>query len=378
MLTLKGKYNSANIFIDEIDQETTSQIYKMLNHPAFQNTYIAIMPDCHAGKGSVIGFTMKMNNYIIPNVVGVDGACGMLSYRFKKKELDLQSIDEWLKVKIPTGYNIYSNDIVVDRLSSSFKEELQEWCKKIDFNYQKALRSVASLGAGNHFCEIGEDEEGYLWATIHSGSRGFGKAIADYYQQKAKQNLIDNFLGNEPGFKGLEWLIVNSPIGKEYLNAMEFVRKYAQTNRVQMMEWIVQRLGDPVHKIESLHNYIGEDGIIRKGATPAYEGQEIILPFTMKDGLIIGVGKGSKKYNFSAPHGAGRILSRSKAKETLDVDTFIKEMKNAGVYTTTANESTLDEAPAAYKDKQVILDNIKETMDILHFVKPLYNLKASS
>ncbi|NLY91574.1 MAG: RtcB family protein [Firmicutes bacterium] len=369
MLTLKGQYNSAHIMIDEIDDTTRAQIQTLLDHPAFADTYIAIMPDCHAGKGAVIGFTMNLNDYIIPNIVGVDLGCGVLAARFEVDAVDLTAFDLFIKKNIPAGFSIHKK--------AKVKEDptLRYWTKVIGMDYGKALRSIGTLGGGNHFIEVGKDSKNNTWVTIHSGSRNFGLRIANYFQSKAWKNLERNYSGKH--YKDLEFLLVNSEDGQDYLNAARFAQSYAALNRATMLKEISRFFGaDPREVIESVHNFIGDDNIIRKGATPARKGERVIIPFNMRDGLALCTGKGSAKYNYSAPHGAGRILSRTKAKQILSVDDFAKDMKKAGVFTTTATKETIDEAPDAYKDKELIIRNISETVAINDFVKPIYNFKA--
>ncbi|HEY8392301.1 MAG TPA: RtcB family protein [Capillibacterium sp.] len=369
MLTLKGQYNSAHIMIDEIDDTTRAQVQTLLDHPAFADTYIAIMPDCHAGKGAVIGFTMKLNDYIIPNIVGVDLGCGVLAARFEVDGLDLAAFDRFIKKNIPAGFSIHKKAKVKD------DPALRYWTDVIGMDYGKALRSIGTLGGGNHFIEVGKDSQGQTWVTIHSGSRHFGLRIATYFQDKAKKNLERNYPGKQ--YKDLEFLLVDSQDGQDYLNAARFAQAYAALNRATMLAEISRFFGtEPCEVVESVHNFIGEDNIIRKGATPARQGERLIIPFNMRDGLALCTGKGSAKYNYSAPHGAGRILSRTKAKQILSVNDFAQGMKKAGVFTTTATKETIDEAPDAYKDKELIIQNITETVEINDFVKPLYNFKA--
>lgn len=369
ILTLKGQYNSAQIMIDEIDDTTRQQIERMLDHPAFADTYIAIMPDCHAGKGAVIGFTMKMNDYIIPNIVGVDIGCGVLAARFAVDDIDLPAFDRFIKKNIPAGFSIHREAKVKD------DPTLRHWAKVVGMDYAKALRSIGTLGGGNHFIEVGKDTQENIWVTIHSGSRNFGLRVANYFQRKARQTLAQSTAGKDQ--KDLEYLLVDSQDGQDYLNAARFAQGYASLNRQTILKAISRFFGrTPVETIESVHNFIGDDNIIRKGATPARKGERVIIPFNMRDGLALCTGKGSSKYNYSAPHGAGRILSRTKAKQVLSVDDFARGMKKAGVYTTTANMETLDEAPGAYKDKDLIIQNIGETVEINDFVKPIYNFKA--
>ena len=365
MMTIKGEFNFANVMIDVLDDSTRSQIQNFVNNPSFKGTYIAIMPDCHAGAGSCIGFTMAMNDRIIPDVVGVDIGCGMLSRKFDVDNINLEAFDAFIKENIPSGFAI--NDKVW-KGTPFFAETV----KKIGMDEGRAFRSIGTLGGGNHFIEAGFGSDGKIWVTIHTGSRNFGLQIAKYHGEKAKK--LCSIYGSD--CRGIPFLVVDTKEGKDYISDQLVGVEYAKQNRIEIMKKIEKFIGDPIDSIESIHNFISSDGMIRKGATPAHEGERVIIPFNMRDGLALCVGKGNKKYNCSAPHGAGRILSRSKAKEQLDVDLFKEEMKQAGVYTTTADSSTLDESPDAYKDKNIILDNIKDTVIVVEMVKPIYNFKA--
>jgi RNA-splicing ligase RtcB len=366
MQTIKGKYNQANVMIDTLDETTRSQIQGFVNNPSFHGSYIAIMPDCHAGAGSCIGFTMQMNDRIIPDVVGVDIGCGMLSRKFDIESFDIPAFDTFIKENIPSGFAI--NDKIFQGV-----DFFTDTVKKIGMDEGRALRSVGTLGGGNHFIEAGYGSDGKLWVTIHSGSRNFGLQIAKYHGLKAKE-LCAKWGADT---QGIPFLIVASTEGRDYIADQLIGSQYASINRETMLNKLEKFFGvSPVDSIESRHNFIDDTGMIRKGATPAHEGQRVIIPFNMRDGLALCVGKGNKKYNYSAPHGAGRILSRSKAKEMLDVEYFQEDMKQAGVYTTTANAGTLDESPDAYKDMAIILENIKETVDVIEMVKPVYNFKA--
>lgn len=366
MQIIKGKYNQANVMIDELDETTRAQIQGFVNNPSFQGSYIAIMPDCHAGVGSCIGFTMQMNDRIIPAVVGVDIGCGMLSCKFDVESFDIPAFDLFIKENIPSGF------CVNDKIFSGV-DFYSHIVKKIGMDMARASRSIGTLGGGNHFIEAGYGEDGKLWVTIHSGSRNFGLQIAKYHGEVAKKLCAKRGADTQ----GIPFLVVDSSEGRDYINDQLVGSQYASINRETMMKKLEKFFGkSPMDSIESRHNFIDDTGMIRKGATPAHEGQRVIIPFNMRDGLAICLGKGSKKYNYSAPHGAGRILSRAKAKEILDVTYFIEDMKQAGVYTTTANKGTLDESPDAYKDMSIILENIKETVDIIEMVKPVYNFKA--
>jgi len=383
MLTIKGKYNSANIMIDELDQETISQIYSFLNHPAFAHTYIAIMSDCHKGAGAVIGYTAKMNNYIIPEVVGVDIGCGVNAYPLTGiKSIDFTVLDNFIKRYIPSGFSIHSNDKIAAKSyddSSNFAR-LSEVVNYTNQDMTKVLKAVGTLGGGNHFIEVDQTDSGDYWLLIHSGSRNFGLKAATFYQNKAKDLMKSMFVGAD-AYRGLEYLPLDNSVvklGQDYLRDMQVAQEYASKNRRAMGEIILNSLFPSVScsGIESVHNYINfEDNIIRKGAISAHEGEKLVIPFNMRDGSIIATGKGNSKWNYSAPHGAGRVMSRRKAKESITVADFENEMK--GIFTTTANQSTIDEAPMAYKDKSLIVDAIGETVNIEFFMKPVYNYKSS-
>ena len=389
MITYKGKYNQANVMIDTLDQETISQIYSFLNHPAFAKTYIAIMPDAHKGSGSCIGYTAKMNDYIIPAVIGVDIGCGVLAVNlgasFAKK--DFEHLDHFIKTHIPSGFGTRSlseklpnKKTPTDVFDRQLLSSVRSIAGQTGQDAAKAIGSIGTLGGGNHFIELDHDDAtGDDWLVIHSGSRNFGLRVANYHQDRAKELIRKMFLGAD-AYKGLEYLPIELG-GQEYLDDMQIAQEYALLNRRTMVELIVGWVfGDyrshDLETVESIHNYISfEDNIIRKGAVSAHLDERLIIPFNMKDGVAICRGKGSKKWNYSAPHGAGRLLSRRQAKDTLDLEEFKESMK--GIYTTTANASTLDEAPGAYKDMDIIVEAISETAEIELMMKPVYNFKDS-
>ena len=318
MITKKGKYNTANIMIDSIDDATDKQIQDFLNHPAFANSYIAIMPDTHAGKGAVIGFTMKMNDYLIPNVIGVDIGCGMLSAKFDLSNIDLKKFDLFIKENIPSGFHIHTDNRHFNQTLSRDLVDIYDVCHKIGIDENKVIKSIGTLGGGNHFIEAGIDSKGFIWVTIHSGSRNFGLRVANYHQNKAKE-ILKQYFSPYVG-TGLEFLVVGTPEYNDYLSDLKIAQQYAALNRWYILREIINFFGnEPIKQISSVHNFIDEDNIIRKGATPAHEGEDVIIPFNMRDGIAICKGKGNPKYNYSAPHGAGRILSRVKAKEQLSV-----------------------------------------------------------
>lgn len=395
MIVLNGKYNFAKVMLpndidldkvemmdDEdnykyLDLPTKWQIEGFLNHPAFAKRKIVIMPDTHYGKGSCVGFTMELGEYVIPNIIGVDIGCGIMATKLPKESIvagDRYDFDEFVKSEIPAGFSIHSKaiDWYLDEL------DLEYACKDLNLDFDKVTKSIGTLGGGNHFIELGRDDEGFIWLTIHSGSRNLGLKIANHFQKIADENCKLYF----QDFGDLNFIPSQRGVGNYsgYIDYMNLAQHYANMNRRTMTRIIMDGFfgtSNYLEQIDSVHNYIDfEDNIIRKGATPAREGQKLVIPFNMEDGLIIATGKGNKDWNFSAPHGAGRIKSRKKAKEELDLEQSKKDMELAGVYTTSLNEDTLDEVKGAYKDKQLILDMIKDTVEVNNFVKPIYNFKA--
>ncbi|MBU2346627.1 MAG: RtcB family protein [Gammaproteobacteria bacterium] len=353
--------------IDNVDETTVRQLYTMLNHPAFGGGKIVIMPDCHAGAGAVIGFTKELNEYVIPNIVGVDIGCGVVAYNLGKVKPELQPLDRFIKDNVPAGFN-HRKTPVPDSMD---RRSLRDTCNTLGESYEKVIRQLGTLGGGNHFIEVDFNEDtGNYWLVIHTGSRNFGLRVAQFHQKKAREQVS--------GYKDLEYMSMGSG-GKDYIHDMTTAQDFASENRFWIAAQIIGYLGLKIaelEKVESVHNYISpKDDIIRKGAISAYEGERVIIPFNMRDGVAIGKGKGNPNWNYSAPHGAGRIMSRGQARRSLDIEEFSKEM--AGIFSTTVNTNTLDEAPGAYKDKSVIVEAISPTVDIEFFMKPVYNFKAS-
>jgi RNA-splicing ligase RtcB len=377
MWTMTGKYNKANIFADKIDEKTREQILGFLNCPIFKGGYIAIMPDCHAGKGSCIGFTWRSNCYIVPNIVGVDIGCGVLAIRFPKRKIHRPALDDFIHQNIPSGFKIH------DKLQPEVKDQipdLKETCHTIKYDYDRALRSLGTLGGGNHFIEVDEslDREEML-LVIHSGSRNFGLSVANFYQKAAKDQL-EKFCVAEQ-FRGLEFFPPGDELGSQYYNSDMLVAQwFAHRNRIKIWERLKSFIlgSDKEFRcIESVHNYIGGDGIVRKGAISAEDGEEVVIPLNMKDGVIIGIGKGNRAWNSSAPHGAGRVMSRTQARANLNPYKFQADMVNAGIYTTTADIKTIDEAPEAYKPSEEIISSLEPTVRITDRFVPIYNYKAA-
>jgi RNA-splicing ligase RtcB len=371
MKVLNGKYNHANVMIDQIDETTETQIKSFLDHPVFQKCHIAIMPDCHAGAGAVIGFTARIKDYVIPNIVGVDLGCGVLAIQLGKVDLDLADFDKYIKGHIPCGMkhrSMVSPNVFEDEYFDIL-DAIEKICFRLNLDYDDVLRQAGTLGGGNHFIEVDIDKDDNKWLLIHTGSRNFGLKVANYWQNKAKQLTSRMFVDVS---KGLEFLPLEYG-GAEYIEDMIIAQKFAKINRAVIKDILAQ--GHDVINIESVHNYIDKEMMIRKGAISAKEGEKLVIPLNMRDGVIIGRGKGNNLWNQSAPHGAGRIMSRSQAKKQLTIEAFKESMD--GIYSTCLNADTLDEAPFAYKPSEVILNAIKDTVEVEAILKPIYNFKAS-
>ena len=388
----QGQYGKAKVMIDSIDQTTVSQIYNFLNHEAFTNP-ISIMPDTHAGAGAVIGFTMEMTDKVIPNVVGVDIGCGMLSENIGKRlftQISKKDLDINIRQLIPFGTSVHKTYQFNVNKHSPFWEEanyklsslilnfnnkygtsyihqefnpdwLKKKCKDIDIEYDRVLNSVGTLGGGNHFIEVGESTKtGDYWITVHTGSRQFGFKIAKYWQTKAGKGALA-FLENEDVFG--------------YLVDMLFAQIYANENRNLIQNLIHHNITqeDVKESISCVHNFIDfDDFIIRKGAIRSYKGEKMIIPFNMEDGILICEGKSNKEWNYSAPHGAGRVGSRTWAKQNLDLNKAKENMENKNIYVSNIPH---DEIKDAYKDPKIIEDAIEPTATIIDRVKPVISIK---
>ena len=389
MFEIIGKYNKAAIMLPDegfLEATTKSQIYNFLNHPAFADSSLAIMPDCHAGMGAVVGFTMTMNSYVIPNVVGVDLGCGMSAFKLEGiKSINWPEFDKAVS-RIPHGFSRHpidtdGNDKPYQRnqrlLEKHFGEMLHLLSDKIGTKYEDVIASLGTLGGGNHFIEVDVDSQGVYWLVIHSGSRNFGLKVANYHQAKAKE-LMKQIYGGGDAYKMLEFLPLDNG-GAEYIADMRLAQSYAALNRQVMAHTLIHYYFkadmDDFAQVHSIHNYISPtDNIIRKGAISALAGEELLIPLNMRDGIILGTGKGNGTWNNSAPHGAGRNFSRSKAKQTFGMEEFKKSME--GIYTSCVNSNTIDESPMAYKDKDIIINAIADTVDIKDMLRPVYNFKA--
>jgi len=386
MIEYEGKYNKAVFMGSELDESTTTQLYSFLNHPAFENSKIVIQPDAHAGSGVCVGFTMTMNKYIIPAVIGVDIACGVevwnLNIKPKKwKEHRLKSLDEFIRENLPAGTGVVREipltEKEINKFSSGLYEKIVKTCEKMSLDKTRVIKGLGSLGSGNHYVAVECDENS--WLNIHSGSRWFGYQVAAYHQDIARKNMKDEFKGAS-AFRGLEYLTEETGL-QSYVDDMMVAQEYASLNRKTMARLIIEQHFDKdmdaMDHIESVHNYINfEDKIIRKGAISAHEGERVIIPLNMRDGSILGVGKGNEDWNFSAPHGAGRKMSRTQAKKQITLSTYRSQITGAGIYSSCVSKKTLDEAPDAYKRADVILNSVGDSVEITSQIKPVYNFKG--
>ncbi len=398
MKEVSGRFNTAKIFTDVVDDASLEQIQALCNQEFTKGSAIRIMPDVHAGAGCTIGTTMTVLDKIVPNLVGVDIGCGMAVYVLKEKDIDVKKLDEFIYASIPSGRNIrlvphkYMKRVNLDALRCRDK-----------VNGERAALSLGTLGGGNHFIEVDRDEDGRVFLVIHSGSRYLGKQVAEYYQEEAFKSLSEKiaFLkketierlkkeGKESEIKkGLVSLkeqgltdipkplaYLEGKLFDDYIHDMKIVQAYAVYNRQVMAEDILNALGLHVEdSFTTIHNYIDTEAmILRKGAVSAKAGEVLLIPVNMRDGSLVCVGKGNPDWNFSAPHGAGRLYSRLKAKQLFNMETFQKSME--GIYTTSVHEETLDECPMAYKRMEDIVENITPAVRIERIIRPVYNFKA--
>ncbi|WP_411682015.1 RtcB family protein [Clostridium thailandense] len=405
MIEIKGKYNRAVVYTDKLDMEVVSQVTELCNQEFSIGSKIAIMPDTHAGKGCVIGFTANLGDKIIPNIVGVDIGCGMLTVELGKIDIDLEKLDQTIRKYVPSGMKVHEGRM------SKFSKLQELHCYRELKDTKRIERSIGTLGGGNHFIEINIDEEKSVYLVIHSGSRNLGKQVAEHYQNIAidlcsgkedyyiQREAIINEYKKEGKRKQIQSALktlkekydkllpsyprdlcfLTGAYKDKYLKDMSICQEYANLNRETMANIILEklftkRLEDFAH-FHTIHNYINfKDNIIRKGSISAYKGELVLIPLNMRDGSILAVGKGNPEWNYSAPHGAGRLMSRTKAKQNVNMEEYKEAMK--GIYTTSVNESTIDEAPMVYKPMEEIVSNVKDTIEIIKIIKPLYNFKA--
>jgi tRNA-splicing ligase RtcB len=364
MRVLHGQYNSAKVFSDTLEAEAANQIEKLLNQPFAKDSKIRIMPDAHAGAGCTIGTTMTIRDKVVPNLVGVDIGCGMETAVMRNMKIDLRELDTFIHLGIPCGFETRHQEHAFGR-----QIHLDELICKKTLNIKRAELSIGTLGGGNHFIEVDRDDEGRLYLVVHSGSRNLGKQVAEHYQNEAARRLrgkVDHALAYCEG-----------ELFSDYLHDMAIIQHYADLNRKAMMQDMVRFMNlDVVDRWTTVHNYIDLDSmILRKGAISAQAGERVLIPINMRDGSLICTGKGNPDWNFSAPHGAGRTMSRSHAKKVLKLADYEQSM--AGIFSTTIDYSTLDEAPFAYKPIDEIIANIAETVTIEKRIRPIYNFKAA-
>nr|WP_035385687.1 MULTISPECIES: RNA-splicing ligase RtcB [unclassified Exiguobacterium] len=388
-----GKHNRAKVFNERIDDTTRAQIQTLVDQPFTKGASIRIMPDMHAGKGSVVGTTMTIHDKVVPNLVGVDLGCGMLCTEIKVKRIDFQRLDDVIRQYVPSGMNIRDT-------AHPYASELPLEDVRAPYKLDRALRSVGTLGSGNHFIEVNRDEAGRTFLVIHSGSRHLGVQIADHYQQLAVEHMmktvdirdeiermkatgrqqdISAYLETErearKRFRDLAY--VEGETMEDYMHDVRIAQQYAAANRLAMTDVIVEAMNwNVVDQFDTVHNYIDHDAMmLRKGAISARDGERVIIPMNMRDGSLICTGKGNPDWNFSGPHGAGRVMSRSAARKRVDFNEFKKSM--ADVWSSSVRPSTIDESPFVYKSMKEIVRYIEPAVTINQIIKPLYNFKAN-
>lgn len=398
MLELQGKYNTAKVFTDVVDETSIAQVIELCNQGFVSGSKIRMMPDIHAGAGCTIGTTMTIKDKVCPNLVGVDIGCGMYTLQLKENHIEFGKLDEIIRQYIPSGFNVR---VTAHRLAEQTRLSELRCLKHI--NRDRAEMSIGTLGGGNHFIEVDKDDEDSLYLVIHSGSRHLGKEVANYYQNlgyeklnccdeneiktlvktlkaTGKQRQIETEIKKLKSVKRTnipkDLAYVEGTDFDDYLHDMEIVQEFAMLNRRAMADVIIRQMKlHVVDEFTTTHNYIDiQNHILRKGAVSAETGEKLLIPINMRDGSLLCVGKGNEDWNCSAPHGAGRLMSRAAAKESFTVSEFKNQMR--GIYTTSVNSSTLDECPMTYKSINDIVDNIGPTAEIIKIIKPVYNFKA--
>lgn len=402
MFEIKGKYNTAKVFTDLIEDSAVAQLKTLLDQEFMADSKVRIMPDVHAGKGCTIGTTMTITDKVCPNLVGVDIGCGMTTVALHDEEIDLEKLDNVIREHIPSGFNIRSEELYFTGITH---EILSRLCCKDHVDINRAKLSVGTLGGGNHFIEVDKDDDGKLYLVIHSGSRHLGHEIATYYQELAEKQVAGNDrdsinkvidtlraegrhreiadelakLKNKRIDIPKDLAYLTEDLFDKYIHDMELAQEYAYLNRRAMMYAIVENAGLHIdYAFDTIHNYIdvGNTTILRKGAVSAKLTEVLLIPMNMRDGSLICMGKGNPDWNYSAPHGAGRLMSRAQAKKQFSVDEFKDSM--SGIFSTSIGNDTLDECPMAYKPMQSIVDNISDTVEIVNVIRPIYNFKAGS
>ena len=400
MKLVEGRYNTAKVYTEVVEESALAQIKALCDQEFAKTSRIRIMPDVHTGAGCTIGTTMTIEDAVVPNLVGVDIGCGMETIKLRNKHLELAKFDKLIYEKIPSGFDIR-------REGHKFNEEIDltelRCLRPAKLHLDRAVKSLGTLGGGNHFIEVDKDDEGKLYVVVHSGSRHLGLEVAGYYQEQAYralsgasrediEKLIEEYKRTgrekeiETQVKAVKGQIktgipktlayCHGQLMDDYIHDMKIVQRFAMLNRKAMMDELIRGMKLKVEEeFTTVHNYIDTDAmILRKGAVSAKKGEKLLIPVNMRDGSLICVGKGNEDWNFSAPHGAGRLMSRRKARESYTVSQFKKEM--VGIFTTSVNAQTLDECPMAYKRMADIVENIGDTVDIKNIIKPIYNFKA--
>lgn len=399
MIEIIGKYNTAKCFTDLLESSAYGQILAVCNEEVFADSRIRIMPDVHAGKGCTIGTTMTITDKVVPGMVGVDIGCGMETVKIKEKDIDFEKLDALIRKEIPCGR-------VVRQTPRNSAREIKlkdlRCADAIDLTY--ARRSIGTLGGGNHFIELDKDAEGNVYLVVHSGSRHLGCEVARIYQQEGYRAMwggahyqvmqVVETMKAQGREKEIESVVkemrkkhridiprdlayVEGRLFEDYIHDMKIVQRFATLNRKAMVDVILEGMNfTEVDRFTTIHNYIDTDSmILRKGAVSAKKGEKLLIPINMRDGSLICIGKGNEDWNCSAPHGAGRLMSRGAASETLSLEEYKEQMK--GIFTTCISTDTLDESPMAYKSMENLVNNITPTADIVCRITPIYNFKAA-
>lgn len=398
MIEVKGKYNEARIFTDTVDNGSVAQVLELCNQEFSAGSRIRLMPDIHVGSGCTVGTAMTVGDRIVPAMVGVDIGCGMETVRIREKNMDPEKLDRLIREKIPAGFRIHSRPHPLSR-----QIDLNELFCIRHVDADRAEKSIGTLGGGNHFIEADRDEEGNLYIVVHSGSRRLGLEAANYYQKEGYRVLngsddaslaaaaeklkeegrhreiareIRRLRNTKRTSVPRHLAYVSGDLFRRYIHDMKIIQRFAALNRRAIAEEILSGLDlHPEEQFTTVHNYIDtENMILRKGSVSAQKGEKLLIPVNMRDGSLICTGKGNEDWNYSAPHGAGRLMSRTEAKRAFTVSEYEKEMES--VYTTSVNRSTLDECPMAYKNMRDILDNIGPTARVDKIIRPVYNFKA--
>jgi len=363
MITIVGTHNRAHCFTDALDDTARAQIQTLCDRPEFAEATIRIMPDVHAGMGCTIGTTLTVSDKVVPGMVGVDIGCGMETVQLGAREIDFAALDALIHRDIPCGYSIRS-------FCHPFEADIDLTALRCAHavNITRARHSIGTLGGGNHFIEAARNESGALYIIVHSGSRNIGSQVAEYYQAKARH--AQPHMPKDLAFAA-------GALFDDYIHDMKIIQHYADLNRRAMLAVILHGMGwEETDRFTTVHNYIDTDAmILRKGAVSAKAGERLLIPINMRDGSVICIGKGNDEWNQSAPHGAGRLFSRSAAFKQLSMEEFAAQMQ--GIYTSSVNKNTLDESPMAYKPMGEILKHLTPTADIVERLTPVYNFKAS-